>query len=238
MLRQLPRTALSWLSLPPPWAERWRRRIRQTTPADPQESKPAPAAALAGGLHLAPGAVFDELHAERILLGAGPMPAWAAAQSLERWQPPAGARPWGLKGWRIGHALDIPRAHRVPCALAVRGRLDVHSQCLIEGDLLTGNSLRLGPGCDVRGNLLSEGDMRIETGCSVHGLVMAEGKLLLSPGVVIGSPRQPVRVCADVIEVKGPVLVHGSVHARLQGAIALPPTLAMHGPEPPRKDAP
>ena len=172
-------------------------------------------------LHLAPGASFDQLQARQILLGAGRAPVHAPPQGCERWQPPAGARPWGMRGWQIGHSLNIPSAQRVPCALAVRGQLSVHDHCAVEGDIRVRDSLRLGPGCSVKGDLFSEGDIHIGPDCGIQGLVMAEGKLQLSPGVVIGTPRQPVSVCADVIEVVGPVLVHGSVHARIQGAIAL-----------------
>ena len=65
-----------------------------------------------------------------------------------------------------------------------------------------------------------EGDIRLDAGCHVSGLVMAEGSLHLATGVVIGTPDLPVSVCADVIEVRGPVLVHGSVQARIGGSVA------------------
>ena len=105
-------------------------------------------------------------------------------------------------------------------ALVVRGRLSVQGPCLIEGDIKAREGLRLGAGTQVQGNLFSEGDLWLEAGCRVRGLVVTEGRLHLDPGVVIGSPNAPVSVCADVIDVHGPVLVHGSVQARLTGSVA------------------
>ena len=172
-------------------------------------------------LHLPPGARFEHIQAEKIVLGADAIPLPPPLPNLERWQPPLDARPWAMQGWHVARALDIPPGQRVPCALAVRGPLHVHGPSLMEGDVRVRDSLRLGPNCHVRGNLLSGGDIRIGPGCSVRGLVMAEGKLHLSPGVVIGSPLQLVSVCADVIQADGPVQIHGTVHARIHGGISL-----------------
>ncbi len=226
------------LALPfyPAWAE-WRRpRDGQTWQLPAQllrepETEPTPA------LRLAPGARFERLQAARIVLGAGAAPSAASVtplHTLQRWQPPRGARPWGVRGWHIGHHLDIAQGQHVPCSLVVRGQLDVQGPAWIEGDIKARDSLRLGPGCRVQGNLFSEGDIRLAAGCQVSGLVMAEGRLQLSPGVVIGSPRQPVSVCADVIEAQGPVLIHGSVHARIRGEITSLPSLPP--PPPTAKD--
>jgi hypothetical protein len=46
----------------------------------------------------------------------------------------------------------------------------------------------------------------------------------ISSDVLIGNVQVPVNVCADVIEVVGPVLVHGSLQARTRGVIAMAPT--------------
>ena len=122
------------LSLPfwPAWQE-WR---------DPQDADAAAADTAAAipppetaPLQLAPGATFQSLHARRLLLGCGPMPAPAALPPLQRWQPPPGARPWGVQGWHIGHHLDIPADQLVPCSLVVRGRLCTRGPGRIEGDL-------------------------------------------------------------------------------------------------------
>ncbi len=155
------------------------------------------------------------------MLGVGPMSAPPVLQGLQRWQPPVDARPWAIKGWRIRHSLDIAAQQRVPCALAIGGHLHVHEQCLIEGDVEVRNRLHLGHGCQVNGNLRSKGDMSIDPGCRIQGLLMTEGRLHLSPGVVIGSAQEPVNVFADVIDIVGPVLIHGRVDARTVGAVAL-----------------
>ena len=214
------------LALPfyPAWSE-WRRpRDQQTWPLPPQLLQD-PEAATHTSVRLAPGAQFERLQAGHIVLGTGTVPASASVvpgEALHRWQPPPGARPWGVRGWHIGHALDIAQAEHVPHSLVVRGPLQVHGPAWIEGDIKTRDQLRLGPGCRVQGNLFSEGDIRLGPGCRVSGLVMAEGRLQLAPGVVIGSPQQPVSVCADVIEAEGPVLIHGSVHARIRGEVLTP----------------
>lgn len=204
---------LPWL---PAWSE-WRRpRDASALPA----SLPTRAADLPACLQLPDGSGFTELQGRELQLGDG---AWPPAvdlpEPLERWQPPQGARPWGLGGWHIGRHLDIGAGHRVPCALVVRGRLQVHGPALIEGDLKAREHLRLGPGTQVKGNVICDGDIRLDAGCSVSGLVMAEGTLHLAPGVVMGAALRPVTVCADRIQVHGPVRAHGSLHARLGGEV-------------------
>jgi len=208
------------LALPfwPAWTE-WRRpRDRQAWPEDTPARTPPVSAATS--LHIAPGATFGTLHSAHLLLGCGPMPAALPLPGLQRWQPPPGARPWGVHGWHIGHHLVIGADQLVPCTLVVRGRLSIQGPGQIEGDLKARDELHLGAGTRVLGNLFSEGDIWLGPGCSVSGLVMAEGRLHLAPGVEIGTTHKPVSVCADLIEVHGPVLVHGSVQARLGGSVA------------------
>ncbi len=210
------------LALPfyPAWAE-WRQpRDHQACSAGAWTRPPSTDAHTAGTLRLAPGAVFDVLQSACVVLGSGPVPPPPPLPRLLRWQPPAGARPWGVHGWHVGHDLDIAAGHLVPCSLVVRGRLSLQGPGLIEGDVKARGNLRLGAGSRVEGNLFSEGDIWLEPGCTVGGLVMAEGHLHLDEGVVIGSPQHRVSVCADVIEAHGPVQVHGSVQARLAGHVA------------------
>lgn len=225
LLMLLATTLLLALPFYPAWAE-WRRpRDDGACPLPPDivKGQTATGQHAPTAVQLAPGAHFEHLQAGRIVLGAGRVPASSLpteTPALTRWQPPVSARPWGLKGWHIGHHLDIPSGQRVPSSLVVRGQLHVHGPGSIEGDIKARDSLRLGPRCHVQGNLFSEGDIHIGPDCQISGLVMAEGRLHLSPGVVIGSPQQPVSVCADVIQADGPVLIHGSVHARIQGDVA------------------
>ena len=211
------------LALPfyPAWSE-WRRPRDREAWALPAHLQEAPRSPQRWALRLAPGAHFEQLQAGHIVLGAGRLTPQATStpwSALPRWQPPQGARPWGVRGWHIGHALDIGPAQHVPCSLVVRGSLNVQAAGWIEGDIKVRDTLRLGPGCRVQGNLFSEGDIHLASGCHISGLVLAEGRLHLAPGVVIGSARQPVSVCADVIEAEGPVHIHGSVHARLHGEV-------------------
>lgn len=207
------------LTLPfyPAWSE-WRHPIdRHALPAH----LPARTQALPASLQLAPGASFGQVQAQRLLLGSGPMPLAPDEPALSPWQPPASASPWGAAGWRIGQRLDIGAHRRVPGSLVVLGRLNMLGPGRIEGDLKVHKDLHLGAGVCVQGNLLGEGDIWLDTGCQVHGLVVTEGVLHLAPGVVIGTPGTPASVCARVIEVQGPVLVHGSVLAREGGQVAL-----------------
>lgn len=218
---------LPWL---PAWAE-WR---RPTDASALPASLPAHSMELPPSLALADGAGFTELQGREMRLGDGAWPpAIELTEPLERWQPPQGARPWGLGGWHIGRHLDIGAGQKVPCALVVRGRLRVHGPALIEGDLKARDELRLGPGTQVRGNVFCDGDIRLDTGCSISGLVMAEGTLYLAPGVVLGTALRPVSVCADRIRVQGPVRAHGSLHARLGGdVLRAPPAERIFPPHP------
>ncbi len=171
-------------------------------------------------LNVPAGAHFASLPSNHIVFADGPMPtALPPAERLMRWQPPVGARPWGLRGWYIGQHLDIAERQLVPCALVVRGRMSMQGPGRIEGDVRARGRLRLGAGIRVQGNLFSEQDIWLGEGCQVSGLVRAEGRLHLAPGVVIGQPERPVSVSADVIDVHGPVHLHGSIEARLQGSV-------------------
>ena len=183
-----------------------------------------------GSLDVPAGTRFGTLPSQHIVFAQGPMPeALAPSARLVRWQPPAGARPWGLRGWRIGQHLDIAARQLVPCALVVRGRLSMQGPGRIEGDVRARGPLRLGAGIHVQGNLFSEQDIWLDEGCHVSGLVRAEGRLHLSPGVVIGQPDRPVSVCADVIDVHGPVHLHGSIEARLHGSVFAGRSASAHG---------
>lgn len=185
---------------------------------------------LRGVLNVPAGAHFGTLPSQHIVFAEGPMPAaLPPSVRLTRWQPPPEARPWGLRGWRIGQHLDIAERQLVPCALVVRGRVSMQGPGRIEGDVRARGRLRLGAGIQVQGNLFSEQDIWLEEGCHVSGLVRAEGRLHLSPGVVIGQPERHVSVCADVIDVHGPVHLHGSIEARLQGRVLAGGSAAMQG---------
>lgn len=209
---------VSLLALPfyPTWSE-WRR------PLDLQpnavDTHTANTEMPLQSLNLASGKSFEKLHTTSLLLGHGPMPAPFPLTRLHRWQPPKDARPWGLQGWYMRHHLDIPADQLVPSSLVVRGRLNMQGPGLVEGDIKAHDSLRLGPGTRVRGNVFCDGDIWLGEGCEVSGLVMAKGLLHMSPGVVIGSPKLPTSVCADVVRVQGPAQVHGSVQARLSGRV-------------------
>ena len=173
-------------------------------------------------LHLAPGAHFGHLQSDSILLGNGALAPSAPWPALQRWQPPPAARPWGLNGWFIPHDLKVPAGHLVPCSLVVRGRLWLEGNCRVQGDIKAQSGLHIGQACQVQGNVFSEGDIHLDEASRVSGVVMAEGHLHLSPHVVIGHPRQPVSVCADVIDVHGPVQVHGALQARITGQVQAP----------------
>lgn len=222
------------LALPfyPAWAE-WRRpRDREAWPLPPEiehgcaPSTSAQPAAQGRTLQLAPGARFQQLQAQTLVLGATPPgPADPPTQepalnALPCWQAPPEARAWGERGWHIAHGLQIPAGHQVPGSLVVRGALQIEGPCLIDGDLKASGPLRLGAGCQVRGHVFGETDIELGPGCRIGGVVLAEGRLQLSPNVVIGSPAQTASVAAERIDVQGPAWVHGSVQARQHGRIA------------------
>lgn len=199
----------------PAWAE-WRHPTdRQTLRVNRTAARPDTPLTV----RLPAGVSFDSVHAERIVLGDGIAAPTEETPALKRWQPPPDARPWGISGWQIPHDLSIPAGQLVPCSLVVRGRLNVEGPSRLEGDVKTRGGMRIGPGCQVLGNLFSEGDIRLESACRVAGVVMAEGRLQLAPHVVIGQLRQRVSVYADVIDAQGPVQVHGSLQARIQGQV-------------------
>jgi hypothetical protein len=211
------------LALPfwPAWAE-WRR-PRDRSPLPIPEAAP-PAQDPHAPLMLANGEHFETVQSNPIVLGEGVLNAVPALPALQRWQPPPSARPWGTQGWHIPHDLHIPAGQHVPCSLVVRGRCVLQGPGWLQGDIKTRDGLRLGAGYRVQGSLFSEGDIRLDSGSQVSGVVLAEGRLQLAPQVVIGTPQQPVSVCADVIDVRGPAQVHGTLQARVRGQVAANPS--------------
>ena len=107
--------------------------------------------------------------------------------------------------------------------LVVRGVLRMDGPGRVDGDVKASESLHLGADCRVHGHLFSEGDIEIGPDARIQGVVMAEGHLRLWPGVEIGTPQQPVSVCAERITAHGPVRIHGLVRARQHGEVAPPP---------------
>lgn len=211
-------TLLLALPFVPAWAE-WRH------PRDSQALAVAQTAAEHahfGQLLVHDGEVFETLQAPCIVLGDGPPIAPTTLPPLQRWQPPPSARPWGAQGWLVPHDLHIPAGQLVPCSLVVRGRCVVQGPSRIEGDIKSRGPLRIGAGCQVQGALFGDADIRIDSGSQISGVVMSEGRLQLAPRVVIGAQQQPVSVCADVIDARGPVRLHGTLQARVQGRVARP----------------
>lgn len=174
-------------------------------------------------LRVPAGADFNNLQARQVQFGNGTPATARRLPALALWQAPDNARRWGPLGWHWPRALRIPASQRVTSALVVEGPLEVQPCCLLEGDVKAVGKLQLGGNCRVLGNLLGGSDITLGPGCRVLGLVLAEGRLTIAPDVVIGSPQQPVSVCADQIDVQGPVRIHGTVQARLQGHVARTP---------------
>ena len=210
------------LALPfwPAWSE-WRR--PRDRGALPIAEHPRPLGDQQLPLLLANGASFETVQSNPIVLGEGALGTAPALPALQRWQPPPSARPWGRNGWHIPHDLHIPAGQHVPCSLVVRGRCVLQGPGRLDGDIKARDGLRLGSGYQVQGALFSEGDIRLDSGSRVSGVVVAEGRLQLAPQVVIGTPQQPVSVCADLIDVRGPAQVHGTLQARVRGQVAASP---------------
>lgn len=215
-------TMLIALPFWPAWAE-WRRpRDQNSWPLPPEVLQASSVAhsALKDRVRVPSGASFGQLQARQIQFGQGTPAQAQPLPELVHWQAPAGARPWGQRGWHLPRRLQIAAGRHVQGSLVVQGPLDVQGACLIDGDLKARGPLQLGAHCRVLGNVFGENDITLGPGCRVQGLVMAEGRLQLASGVVIGSPQQPVSVCADHIDVQGPVQIHGTVLARMQGHVA------------------
>lgn len=203
------------LPLWPAWSE-WRH------PRDPLplHIEPAPRVdSYQVELQMPPASQFTQLQAQRILLGDGHVAATPAQPALTRWQPPRDARPWGAHGWHLSHDLHVPAGHLVPCSLVVHGRLTLDSGCRMQGDIKASGRVQIGAGSQVQGNVFSEDDVRLDRDSRIFGVIVAEGQMQLAPGVQIGTSHQPVSVCADVMDVHGPVLVHGSMQARICGRV-------------------
>lgn len=210
----------------PTWREWARPRDHESWPLpaevlglseDPRKAAPR------ASLHLATGARFTRLEAGTVVLGSGHRREPSAHPALQPWTPPPGARPWGEHGWHLGQGLHIAGGQAVEGMLVVRGVLRMDGPGRVDGDVKASEGLHLGADCQVRGHLFSEGDIEIGPDAHIQGVVMAEGHLRLWPGVVIGTPGQPVSVCAGVITAHGPVRIHGTVHARQHGEVAAPP---------------
>jgi cytoskeletal protein CcmA (bactofilin family) len=105
--------------------------------------------------------------------------------------------------------------------MVIRGKLQIRSGARICGSVKSDQDMVLEDGVAVEGSLISGRSMRIGPRCAIHGPVIAENKLAIATGARCGTQEHPTTVSAPRIEVEEGVVVFGTLWAREQGQVVV-----------------
>lgn len=120
---------------------------------------------------------------------------------------PLGAETWVYSGDLAPRAPILLRSH-----LVVEGGFACAAGSLLEGDVRTDGSLRLGEQSVARANLWAEGDLIVGAGCVLQGEVRSQQMLRLCAGVRVLRAGGPVSVlAAGELSIEEDVSVRGRI---------------------------
>jgi cytoskeletal protein CcmA (bactofilin family) len=103
--------------------------------------------------------------------------------------------------------------------IVIRGNLRIRSGARICGSVKGIKDIVLEHGVSVEGSLISGRKMRIGPNCAVHGPVVAERELAIAAGAQCGALQHPTTVSAPQIEIEEGVVVFGTLWAREHGEV-------------------
>lgn len=104
--------------------------------------------------------------------------------------------PLGAETWVYDGSLQFPVPIYLRSKLVVRGTFACPAGSLLEDDVKSGDSMRIGSGSICKGVLTARGDMLLERGCLFEGALRGERDVRLSSGVRGGSLGSAVEVSA------------------------------------------
>lgn len=113
--------------------------------------------------------------------------------------------------------LHIGPGHEWPGDIVSHGDITLGAGCAAHGSLKAHGELRLGEDVVVDGSLVAEGRIELGAGCRVAGPVVSAATVVLGSGCQVGAPGRPTTVSAPRIELAPGVVVHGALHATIDG---------------------
>lgn len=174
------------------------------------------------------GCGFERLHAPRVELGGRPGPATNATPKSEDGRPSAVLQPEDLPNlveveagrWLVEKELDVPPNVRVEADLVVTGHGRIREGSCIVGSVKSHADLFLERGVRVEGSVVSGRALFIGPECRVRGPLLAEGEMRIDSGSVVGTASGLTTVSARDIYAALGVLVHGTVWAHVDGWVS------------------
>lgn len=150
-------------------------------------------------------AVADSIEIPPPSSGELPELGWVKGFRIEKLMP-LGAETWVYDG-----SLHFPAPIYLRGKLVVRGAFSCPPGSLLEEDVKTGDTLRVGAGSISRGILTARGDMLLERGCVFEGELRGDRDIRLSSGVRGGASG----AIADVTA-RGRIILEPNVAVRGQ----------------------
>jgi cytoskeletal protein CcmA (bactofilin family) len=116
--------------------------------------------------------------------------------------------------------FEVHAGEIVASNMVIRGTLHIHSGARVCGSVKVLKDVLIDEGVAVEGSLIGGRRMRIGPHCTIHGPVIAEHELVIDGGTRCGTEECPTTVSAPHIEVEEGVVVFGTLWAREHGHVA------------------
>ena len=169
-----------------------------------------------GAAAVSSGTRFERLHAPALLLGARHAPR---PRPLTRSRFSPAERRDASGRYVVEGDLDIPAGATVGGTLVVSGTVRLGEGAHVDGDVRVGRDLVLGPDASVSGHAFAERAIALGLCAAVDGTAVARRRLTLGPHARVGCHDRPATATADVIDAAPGALVHGTLWARVRGAV-------------------
>jgi hypothetical protein len=183
--------------------------------------------ATSGALHLADGVRFTRLFAEPILTqGARPRPLPelpAALPPLPRPERPRNEQLASIDEALAWHAGDLTLAadSRHGGDAVVRGDLRLERGAVLRGRVRVHGACRLETGSVLAGDLYADGDVVLGDDVTVTGTIFTQARVTIGRGSQIGRAGAVKSVVGNHgVTLGAEVVVHGQVHAEVEGRVS------------------
>ncbi len=118
---------------------------------------------------------------------------------------------------RIGGALGVNPQSLTAADHVAREPVSLTAGTRLHGSVKAHGQLCVGAHSVIAGALVCEGDIVIGPGCLIEGPIIAEGDIRMAGDCEVGGPDHPATVVGENIEIAGPAVIYGAVHARSSG---------------------
>ncbi len=164
-------------------------------------------------IRLVNGCTFERMRAPVILTGDADPAVLPVGMDVADLLDPSRPRMRG-KGDFV-----VPAGETLKANVIASGELRLDRGARIAGSTKSYSDTVLEPGAQVRGSMVCARSVYIGAGCFVTGPIMAENEVVIGPGCRVGMPDVCTTVSARRVRIAEGCALHGTVWARLEGAI-------------------